>query len=114
MLHHTLALVTVLSVALAGCGNKEESKPAAKTGTPPAGVTADKSAFVLPPECETFKKSWDKLAACESLAGSRDKMKQGYEKMLKAMIDLNDAKAAADGCKDGQTALDATLQQAGC
>jgi hypothetical protein len=41
-------------------------------------------------------------------------MKAGYEKMLKAMTDLGDQKAMADGCKTGMGSLTDALKIAGC
>ena len=115
----SILLATALAFTLLGCGDKKDKDgaPAAadkaaveKSATAATGVKA----FVLPPECVEFKAAFDALIKCDKLSDSRVAMKDGYEKMLKAMTDLGDQKAAADGCKQGIESLKQTLTSAGC
>ena len=51
---------------------------------------------------------------CDKLAEQRVEMKDGYDKMLKAMADLGDVKAMAEGCTTGLDSLKQALSMAGC
>ena len=110
------AFLVALSLATLACGGKKgDESPGPETKAKldePAG--APKQAFVLPPECKDFKAAFDALASCEKLGAGRAGMKTGYERMLKAMTDLGDQKAAADGCKQGLDGLKQALTTAGC
>jgi hypothetical protein len=120
---YSITILAVLSFAL-GCGKKDADKAAtdkpaatAPAGDKPAGTTpaaGDKPMAKLPIECDAFIAAMDKLVKCDKLGDGRAQMKEGYDKMLKAMSDLNDPKASADGCKAGLSGLEQALKIAGC
>jgi hypothetical protein len=121
---YSITILAVLSLAL-GCGKKDADKSSDKPATTDQAAPVDKPTAtdkpvrtdkpaVLPPECDEFMAALDKLMKCEKLADGRAQMKEGYDKMLKAMSDLNDPKASADGCKAGMAGLKQALTTAGC
>ncbi len=79
----------------------------------PGGVAA--AAANLPPECKEFTATMEQLMACDKLPiDARTQMGDGYQKMLDAMIKLDDKKASIDGCKQGQDGLKQALASSGC
>jgi len=124
MKHHAISLLVLLSLTAFGCGKKDSDKPAGgdKPATTEATAAAKPastakpapSAASLPPECKEFTDAFEALVKCDKLKDQRDAMKQGYEQMLKAMADLHDDKASADGCKQGLDGLKQALKLAGC
>ncbi len=120
MKHHAVSLVALLSFAVAGCGKKDADKapdPAPTADKPAADkstTTTTTTKAALPPECKEFTDAIEQLIKCDKLKASSAAMKEGYDKMLKAMADLGDAKASADGCKQGLSGLKQALTSAGC
>lgn len=138
MKHLPIVLLAVMSLATAACGkktaetkadepskmeDKAATKPVDKAGDKPGDKAGDKpatpggaakAAVELPPECKEFTAAFEALTKCEKLGPAREEMKKGYDQMLKAMIDLGDQKAMADGCKQGIDGLKQALTTAGC
>ena len=106
-----LTLLLSLGLLASACKKGEGDQPAA-TGS---ATTTPGSAAAAPPECKDFLAAFDALEKCDKLsATARAGMKASNEKMLKAMQDLGDAKASADGCKQGLSSLQGALKLAGC
>lgn len=125
MKNHVVALLVLISLAAFGCGKKDSDKAAgdkpATTETPapaPAAAAnppaAKLSAAELPADCKEFTAAFETLMKCDALKDQRDSLKAGYEQMLKAMVDLGDTKAMAEGCKAGLDSLKEAVKTAGC
>ena len=127
-----VTIVFSLSASLViGCGKKDADtasadKPAA-AATPAAGAApaaakpaaaAPKTTLTaadVPPECKPFMDALEALGKCEKIpADQRETMKDGNQKMLKAMVDLGDTKASIDGCTQGLATVQEALKTAGC
>lgn len=101
-------LVLILAVQ-SGCDQKDANKSA--TG---AATTTAPSAAGLPAECQELMAALAILERCDKIpTETRMKIVDGYNKMLKVMIDANDAKMA-DGCRSGTLGVRQTLKPSGC
>jgi hypothetical protein len=124
-------ITLLLSFTVLGCGKKDADNatgapPAATAPAPatpetppapakPAGAAKELTAADVPPECKPFMDALDALSKCEKIpAAQRAQMKDGNQKMLKAMVDLGDKKASIDGCNTGLSGLKQALSAVGC
>ena len=96
-------LVLILSVQ-SGCDNKDATTSGVDNGAP-AG---------LPSECQDLMAALETFKSCDKIPkDQRDKIIDGYQKVVKAMLTSGDKKIS-DGCRSSIKGIEQLSKTSGC